>query len=234
MARRQAIDIAMDALSRPEIACLLSAGPLPDGMKTVLKIVADGEWRDASTEHVYRRHEPETIRAAGAAFLGAVLFERTAEPYRVLGLTPGAAAEDVRENKRLLLKWLHPDRNPRPAERGYLACVLDAAERIESQGGRAAPPISPSRPSRRARRMREVPPRIIVPLRVKTSKKPAPPGPKQALAEALWNLAHKARLAVCTIFVLLGGLVAWRYLMHEPIGASITRYSKYAMGLMTW
>src|SRR4051794_19756058 len=98
MARRQAIDLAIDALTRPDIASLLSVGPLPDGMKSVLRIVADGEWRDPSTEHVYERHGAEKVRAAGAAFLAAVLFDRASDPYRVLGLPPKASAEDVREN----------------------------------------------------------------------------------------------------------------------------------------
>ena len=59
-------------------------------------------------------------------------FDKRSDPYRVLGLAQGASMEDVRENKRLLLKWLHPDRNPRPAEWAHLARVIEAAEAIES------------------------------------------------------------------------------------------------------
>jgi hypothetical protein len=134
VSRRQAIDIALDALAKPEVTSFLSVGPLPEGLKVVLRIVAEGEWRDAATEHVYSKHSAETVRAASAAFLATVLFGRKTDPYRALGLPPGASLGEVREHKRLLLKWLHPDRNPEATEQAHLAKVIAAAEAIE--GGR--------------------------------------------------------------------------------------------------
>lgn len=240
MARRHAIDIAMDGASKPELLALLAVGPLPDGVKSLLRIVAEGEWRDAETEHAYRRHRPDAVRAASAAFLTTVLFDKRSDPYRVLGLAQGASMEDVRENKRLLLKWLHPDRNPRPAERAHLARVIEAAESIEGgtaprwgsrQGtnwsGRPAPKPSPDTSARGTAATAGKPARPA-----RASK--APGRVKPAATQLVGGLFRTARFATLSAVVLLTGLATWRYVMEEPIGVSLARYSKLAMGFVPW
>ena len=236
MARRQAIDIALDGAGKPEVFSMLSVGPLPDGVKSLLRIVAEGEWRDASTEHAYRRHRAEDVRAASAAFLAAVLFDRRADAYRVLGLAPGAPAEDVRENKRLLLKWLHPDRNPRPQERALLARVIEAAEAIE--GGRThAMPGSRAGAATAARataRARPAPRATPASRGNPPARKPARTAGKSAAAQTVSGLLRATKLGAGTAILALTCLAGWRYVMQEPIGASLERYSKLAMGLITW
>lgn len=224
MSRRQAIDIAIDARRRQDASSLLSVGPLPEGVKSLLRVVAEGEWRDGSTEHAYRRHSSAEIRAASAAFLAAVLFARKSDPYRVLGLTPDATPEEVRENKRLLLKWLHPDRNPSHREQEYLGRVIEAAEAIEE--GRATP--------QGMDRGRAKPPPIVVPPRAKPSRKPKPSPARQAAARAAEGIAHAVKITAVVAATLLVALLAWRYVMNEPIGASLARYSRLALGMMTW
>ena len=240
MSRKQAIDIALDALANPAITSFLSVGPLPDGLKCLLRIVAEGEWRDASTEHAYKQHDAQTVRAASAAFLSEVLFARQTDPYRVLGLPPGVPLSDVRENKRLLLKWLHPDRNPENKEREHLTCVIEAAEAIESgrshQFGKTSSQRSPASfspsPTRQAvtgaGKARSKAPRASQVL----------PSIKRAMREtasrSIRSLLSAARLAFTTLAILLGLLIVWRYAMDESIGDSITRYSKLAAGLVAW
>lgn len=232
MSRREAIDIAIDALAKPGIASLLSVGPLPSGIKSVLRIVADGEWRSPQTEHVYRQHDAETVRAASAAFLATVLFDRASEPYRVLGLPKGAALDEVRENKRLLLKWLHPDRNPRAREQEFLSRVIAAAEAIET-GKDSIAPRAGAKPNPRN------PPAAQPQPKNKPSTRRAdaavPRGAvKRALVQAVegsWRAAKRTALAAT---MLVAGLAVWRYVMNEPIGASLTRYSKLALGMLTW
>ncbi|WP_421693808.1 hypothetical protein [Aestuariivirga sp.] len=197
-------------------------------MKSVLRIVAEGTWRDASTEHVYAKHSAETIRTAGAQFLGTVLFDRASDPYRVLALQPGASADEVRDNKRLLLKWLHPDRNPRAAEQEYLARVLDAVERIESGTGKAKPSATLRAKPRPPLRVRPAP------ARVKPAKRTRSASVRLAISQAVGSLAHTAKFLTYGAIVTLGSLTVWRYVMDEPIGVSISRYSKLALGLMTW
>lgn len=228
MTRRSAIDIAIDARGRKDATSLLSVGPLPEGVKSLLRIVAEGEWRDATTEHAYRRHSAEDIRAASAAFLAAVLFERQADPYRVLGLAPGARPEDVRENKRLLLKWLHPDRNPSPREQDYLGRVIEAAEAIEE--GRALPPQRAVPQTKQQGR----PTGTARPPRSKPHRRLGAERNRQVASRAVEGFAHVAKLTLATAFVAVSALTTWRYVMNEPIGASLARYSKLAFGMITW
>ena len=236
MSRRQAIDIALDALAKPGIASFLSAGPLPDGLKCLLRIVAEGEWRDAETAHAYKAHSPETVRAASAAFLSEVLFARQTDPYRVLGLPPGASPGEVRDHKRLLLKWLHPDRNPQATERAFLSRVIAAAEAIESgssedfgpPAGRRPPPSPSQRVTAGARRSRSPAPqkRQVLAATAQVAR--------HAASRSLAGLVRAARLSAMAVILLLCCLIAWRYVMDEPIGASITRYSKLALGIVAW
>lgn len=220
MSRRQAIDIAIDSRLRKDQSSLLAVGPLPEGVKDLLRIVADGEWRAPSTEHVYRRHSAEEVRAASAAFLAAALFHRKADPWRVLGITPDASAEDLRENKRLLLKWLHPDRNPSPGARSYLGRVLEAAEAIEEGRARPAAP--------------DQPPPIVVPRRAKKTRRAKPDPVRGAVQQIVEAVARAGKVLLLTGLVLILGLVAWRYVMDEPIGVSLERYSKLALGMARW
>jgi hypothetical protein len=237
VSRRQAIDIAMDALAKPEIASFLAAGPLPKGTKVLLRIVADGEWRDAATAHVYKTHSPETVRSASAAFLAEVLFARQTDPYRALGLPAGAPLQDVREHKRLLLKWLHPDRNPDAREQGYLAKVLAAAEAIE--GGRSHEFGSA------AARLRTSPPPAAPAkdgaLKKRSTASRAKRGvgglsrlARQAVLTSLPAVRRTAKASALALAILLGGLIIWRYLMDEPIGASLTRYVNLVLGIVAW
>jgi hypothetical protein len=221
MTRRHAIDLAIEARTRKTSSSLLSVGPLPDGVKDLLRIVADGEWCSPATEHAYRLHSAEYVRDASAAFLAGALFHRTADAYRVLGVGPDASSEDVRENKRLLLKWLHPDRNPSPGARSHLARVLEAAEAIEEGRARAAAPP-------------ELPPRIVVQPRAKKTRR-AKPDPVKAAAHQLASAAVRAgKFIALTAFAALIALMSWRYVMDEPIGASLERYTRLAVGMAKW
>lgn len=220
MARRQAIDIAIDAREKKTSSSLLSVGPLPEGVKDLLRIVAEGEWRSTSTEHVYRTHDKEAIRAASSAFLAAALFHRKADPYRIMGLTPDATHDEIRENKRLLLKWLHPDRNPAPAAKSHLARVLEAAEAIEE--GRAKPAAP------------DLPPTIVVKPRAKRSRRAKPDPVRGAVFQIVEAAAHAGKVALVTAVIAIISLMAWRYLMNEPIGVSLERFTKLAAGIAQW
>ena len=221
MSRRQAIDLAMDARGKGA-ASLVSVGPLPEGVKDLLRIVAEGEWRAPSTEHVYRNHSAQDIRAASAAFLAAALFNRADDPYRVLGVAREASAEEVRENKRLLLKWLHPDRNPSTAAKSHLARVLAAAEAIED--GRA----------RQAAQAAVTPPRIVVTRRSKPKRRSKSNPAKQAAYQLVDSFGRVAKILMTAAAVTIVCLLAWRFIMNEPIGASIERYSRLTLGTMRW
>jgi hypothetical protein len=236
VSRRKAIDIAMDALENPGITSFLSVGPLPDGVKSLLRIVAEGEWRDASTEHVYREHGAEKVRAASAAFLSAVLFGRQTDPYRMLGLPQGAPLGEVRENKRLLLKWLHPDRNPESRERENLTRVIEAAEAIEAGrshqfGGtvHARPTPAAASGSGSGSKRGAAP---AVTRRALVLPRGVSRAARLAVSQSIPVLLRAARLSAVSLAILLCILIAWRHVMGEPIGTSIAKYSKLAVGLV--
>lgn len=233
--RRSAIDIAIEALNKPQVASLLTVGPLPEGMETLLRIVADGEWRDGATEHVYRKHSAETVRAASAAFLSIVLFAKPSEHYRVLGLPSNASSEEVRENKRLLLKWLHPDRNPRRREQEYLSKVVEAADAIENR--RVTETALPGK-APQANRRGQSPAQGTT--RSKTNTRPISGSTarttewRRLISRSLAAMGIGIRRGTYAVISLLVLLITWRYLMHEPIGVSIVRYSESGMALFSW
>lgn len=240
--RKKAIDLAMEARRRPELSSLLSAAPLPRDMKSILRIAADGGKREAATAHVYRTHSPEAVREACTAFLSVVLFNRRSDPYRVLGLAAGASEEEVREHKRLLLKWLHPDRNPAKAacgrHRELLSRVLEAVAEIEGKRPSARPlPEPPPMPRRPAsaphgtKRPANAP--LIAEDAVFSAEQP-PRNFKPRLAQALSRSVHGLRRASVGAAAVLCALVLWRYVMEEPIGLSLQKYSQAAIGLFTW
>ena len=54
------------------------------------------------------------------------------------------------------------------------------------------------------------------------------------MARGLGSLVRVARATALAAIVALMSLLAWRYAMHEPIGASLARYSKLALAAMPW
>lgn len=242
MPRRLALDLALDAAAKPGALSMLAVGPLPEGLKDVLRIVAEGEWRSVATEEAYRSHSAEAIRAASASFLKVVLFEKASSPHRVLGLSPGATEDEVRENKRLLLKWLHPDRNPQAEERALLAKVIEAAEAIDVGRGRTKT-ASSSTSNQNGQRPRSGPSARRQPQAsaarpaAKASGAPRRASPSRGryvLTRGLGLVARITKLTALAAVVAVGGLIAWRMTMHEPIGVSLARYSKIALGAASW
>lgn len=237
---KSAIDIALEAHRRPELLSLMSASPLPRDVKKLLRIAANGAQSELKGKR-YGDHSPDAIQEVSTAFLSVILFSKRSDPYRVLGLNPGASGDEVRENKRLLLKWLHPDRNLTGKNGGQnrelLSRVLEAAAEIEGK------------PQIRAQQVVPPPIRPFSP-RVGVSR---PPANRAALHSArpsalsgLWRRRSRLRLprlttlslsiqrASYTVGAVLVALIMWRFIMQEPIGRSLERYSQAAIGLVSW
>ena len=133
MAERRALDIAHDLFRRPLMARLVQAAPLPPGMLEVIKIAA-GEAPAREGLLLPDSQTAETTRQAAVFFLQQALFQEAGDDFRVLGLGRGATPEQIREHKRWLLKWLHPDRNPSKWESQLFLRVARAAETLEKRG----------------------------------------------------------------------------------------------------
>jgi hypothetical protein len=131
---RQAIDIALDMVGRPLLIRKVQQMALPTGVREVIRLATDSEAELAEAGKV-RGRDPKALREAAVLFLQQALFHPGADNHRILGLTPGATAEEIHDHRRLLLKWLHPDRNPSSWEQLLFQRVIAAAAELEKNVG---------------------------------------------------------------------------------------------------
>ena len=89
----------------------LRDAPLPDGVQVVLRIAAGDT--DAEREATAIVDRPvSVVRDASAFFIEQLLLHPEADSYRVLGAERGSSPAELRQNMALLMRWLHPDKNP--------------------------------------------------------------------------------------------------------------------------
>lgn len=139
---RHAIELALDLARMPSLARSYVAPPIPSNIVEVMHIAAASP--SACQEAALVTGESETVLVEAARFyLQQLLFRPGADCYRVLGLQPGAPRDTARNHMRLLLLWLHPDRNSN-LEAIYAERVLKAWREISA-------PDSLNEPSYRSR-----------------------------------------------------------------------------------
>jgi hypothetical protein len=124
----------------------------PDGMLEVIKIAAGDDPTLAKVAS--ELDEPaDVISEAARHFLLLHLLDPRAQGVKMLGLNPGCSAEMVKEHKRWILKWLHPDRNPSKWESSLFAKVstlkLDLAAPAAIEKPKSASPRDRHRKSSR-------------------------------------------------------------------------------------
>jgi hypothetical protein len=149
MQETEAIETALEAYRHPHAVRTLKRGPIPAGMLTLIKLAA------ASPEEVEKLVTEETarqlpLREAAAFYLQQLLIS-AGNDYRQLGLAPGASLQEVKDHKRWLLKWLHPDRNRNSWESALFKRVVASAERLESALREGVQPL-PAQKTRRHRK----------------------------------------------------------------------------------
>lgn len=124
-----------------------AARPLPAGVGDLLESVA------ADSASLERRAAslgvtPEELRAAGRFFIRQVWLVEGADPYRTLGLAPGASLEQVRDHYRKLMRLHHPDRAGALGEwdAGY-AARINRAYRLLRDPGKRPDPLGRTQPA---------------------------------------------------------------------------------------
>jgi hypothetical protein len=137
MADKMALRVAIDLLHVPSQVRLLRSEPLPRGVPVLLRIAAgdDAAEREAADVTVRSR---DVVRRAAAFFIEQILFAPDADSYRVLGSAPQASASELRGNAALLLKWLHPDRDPDGERAIFVSRVTEAWNNLKTPERRAA------------------------------------------------------------------------------------------------
>ena len=137
MSDKTALRVAIDLLHVPSQVRLMRSEPLPRGVPVLLRIAAgdDAAEREAAEQTVRSR---DVVRRAAAFFVEQVLFAPDTDSYRVLGSAPQASAGELRSNAALLLKWLHPDRDPHGERSIFVSRVTEAWNNLKTPERRAA------------------------------------------------------------------------------------------------
>jgi hypothetical protein len=141
MSGPRGIELALDLARIPALAQSIDKPPLPADIFEIMRIAAGSpEVCQAASQAT---GQPVAVLIEAARFyLQQVLLRRDADPYRVLGLRPGASRELARRHLRCLLQWLHPDVN-RDWDSVYAERVLKAWREISADIDSS--PISNSR-----------------------------------------------------------------------------------------
>jgi hypothetical protein len=125
MSEKMALETAIDLKLSPSLVRWVRLEPLPDGVVTLLRIAAgDDEVERNAAEAMGRSRE--LVRSAAAFFIEQILFAPDADSYRVLGATPQASASELRQHVGLLMRWVHPDLDPK-GERSKVGSRVTAA-----------------------------------------------------------------------------------------------------------
>jgi hypothetical protein len=142
MQRHDALAVALKLHQMPALAATAYLRSLPKGMTAVLRLAARLDEAELQHTAAGLGVEPDQLHAASVEFLRHALFDAKADDYRVLGLTPGATPKQIQEHKRLLLSWLHPDRNTKRWEQPLFRRVGEAAARLQAAPASKPEPIA--------------------------------------------------------------------------------------------
>jgi hypothetical protein len=126
-----AIDVAVAVYKQPNQFTVPKPGKYPRSMLDVIKSAAGDE---ATIETIAERlgMPRETVVQICKFYLQKLLTAGNRHPLHMLVLDVGATAEDIKDHKRWLLKWLHPDRNPSKWESALFLTIGKAVLQLET------------------------------------------------------------------------------------------------------
>jgi hypothetical protein len=107
---RAAINHALRLQQQPDLAETFRRSPLPEGMSALIRLVSD---QGSNTKELAASLaiSDALLKSAASQYLLLICLYPGSSDVRVLGLNAGASFKLAKEHHRLLLKWLHPDRN---------------------------------------------------------------------------------------------------------------------------
>ncbi len=156
------IRVAIELLHVPSRVRIARTEPLPAGVDLLLRIAA-GEAEAEGTAIASTGRPRELVRQAAIFFIEQVLLCPNSDSYRVLGADSQASSGELRRNMALLMKWLHPDKDPQGQRSVFASRVTRAWDDLKTpkrrasydEGGRIAAQIHvrKSRIASRSKRM---------------------------------------------------------------------------------
>ena len=105
-----AIEQAITFLSRTDLIATARQQPLPPGVADLLKI-SSGDHEALLVAQESSRYSLEDVRHAAEFYVQQILFAPDSNHYRVLGVELGDPEAKIKLHYRLLVSWLHPDKN---------------------------------------------------------------------------------------------------------------------------
>ena len=108
---RAALDQALLLQKQPALAVAFKQAALPDGMPTLIRLASDEGGRRKDLAQLVGMDEIQ-LQSAATEYLLQICLYPGSNDFRVLGLNSASDMKAAKEHHRLLLKWLHPDRNP--------------------------------------------------------------------------------------------------------------------------
>lgn len=137
MSDRMALKAAIDLMLVPSQVRFVRAEPLPEGLLWLLRIAAGDEQAERAAAVLMDRSR-EVVRRAATFFIEQILFAPDADSYQVLGANPQASNGELRRNMALLLRWLHPDLDPRGERSVFIDKVTASWNDLKTPERRAA------------------------------------------------------------------------------------------------
>lgn len=105
-----ALEQAITFLSRADLIATARQQSLPVGVTEVLKI-SSGDSEALLKAQESSRYSQEDVRHAAQFYVQQILFAPDSDHYRVLGVDPDDVEAKIKLHYRLLVRWLHPDKN---------------------------------------------------------------------------------------------------------------------------
>jgi DnaJ domain len=115
----------------------LRDSPLPEGVAVLLRIAAGDDAAEREAAEALDR-PAEAVRAASVFYIEQLLLYPEADSYRVLGADPKAPTTELRQNMALLIRWLHPDKNPTDEQAVFVNRVNRAWDDLKTPDRREA------------------------------------------------------------------------------------------------
>jgi DnaJ domain len=130
------VRVAIDLMHSPSQVRRIRSAPLPADVANLLRI-ASGDKEAISQAAGKLGRSREMLREAATFYIVQILLSPDADSYRVLGATPEATHGELRHNMTLLLRWLHPDLDPKGQLSVFTARVTRAWNDLKTPERRA-------------------------------------------------------------------------------------------------
>lgn len=144
----QALSAALALMTTRNLLEDMRRHDLPADVSFLFRILADEAGAIEMAQGMFA-YSPAQLKDAAEFYVKEVVLYAQAPPLRMLGFNAMASRTEMRDRLRLLMLWLHPDRQKANWQQFYAARVLTAWRTVQSNSGtKASAVLSQSQPAR--------------------------------------------------------------------------------------